>query len=162
MANPAISAVIDQLNLQTRLFKNVVSEIKDADASKRFTDSTNHVAWLAGHTVSTRYMLANMFGVKASEPYPELFANGKGLDATATYPSLSELTKDWDSISASVISRLNELSDSDIAAAAPFPLPVADATMKGFVSFIAHHEAYTIGQLGLLRRLNGYPAMQYN
>jgi hypothetical protein len=145
MATQQIASIIDQLNMQTRLFKNVVADIKEEDAKKQFTPDTNHTAWLAGHTVSTRYDIGKMFGVQASEPYPELFAQGKGIQAGATYPSISDLTKDWDSISDKVITKLNTLTDSELSAPLPFKLPIAD----------------TIGQLGLLRRLNGYPAMTY-
>ncbi len=161
MATQQITALIDQLNLQTRLFKNAVADLKDEDARKQIVPGTNHTSWLAGHTVSTRYGLANMFGAHASEPYPELFAHQKGMEAGVEYPSISDLTKDWDSISNVVIAKLNTLTDEDLAAPLPFQLPIADTTKKGYLSFITHHEAYTIGQLGLLRRLNGYPAMTY-
>ena len=161
MATQQITALIDQLNLQTRLFKNVIADIKDEDAKKQIVPGTNHTAWLAGHTVSTRYGLGSMFGLQVSEPYPEIFGDGKGLQSDIEYPSISELTKNWDSISSQVIGKLNTLTDEDISGPLPFQLPIADNTMKGYLSFIAHHEAYTIGQLGLLRRLNGYPAMTY-
>ena len=161
MATQQITALIDQLNLQTRLFRNAVADLKDEDAKKTIVPGTNSTSWLAGHTVSTRYGLANMFGAQATEPYPELFAHQKGMDHSVTYPSITDLTKDWDSISETLITKLNTLKDEDISGALPFQLPIADATMKGYLSFITHHEAYTIGQLGLLRRLNGYPAMTY-
>lgn len=161
MTTASLAPIIDQLHLQTRLFKNVTADITDTDSQKRFTDSTNHIAWLAGHIVSTRYMMANMLGVQASEPYPELFAQGKGLSEGAKYPSLADLTKDWDSISKALTDKLEVLSDTEANAAPPFPVPVSDQTMSGFINFTTHHEGYTIGQIGLLRRLNGYPAMKY-
>ncbi len=161
MATQQITALIDQLNLQTRLFKNSLADIKDEDAKKEIVPGTNNTSWLAGHSVSTRYGLAGMFGAQVSEPYPELFAHQKGMDHSIEYPSISDLTKDWDSISEIVIAKLNTLTDEDLSGPLPFQLPIADTTKKGYLSFITHHEAYTIGQLGLLRRLNGYPAMSY-
>ncbi len=161
MATQQITALIDQLNMQTRLFRNAVSGLRDEDAHEPIVPGTNHISWLAGHTVSTRYDLANMFGANAAEPYPEFFAHQKGMDATAKYPSISDLTKNWDAISDTLITRLNTLTDEELAGPLPFPLPIADTTKKGYLSFITHHEAYTIGQLGLLRRLHGYPAMTY-
>ncbi len=162
MATTPFSTIIDQLNLQTRLFKNVTAGIEDADAQKRQTPSTNHISWLAGHLVSTRYLMANVLGVQVSEPYPALFAEGKGLQEGTTYPALTDLTKDWDSISKALVDKLGTLSEADAAAAPPFPIPVAEQSIRGFINFTTHHEGYTIGQLGLLRRMSGYPAMKYD
>jgi hypothetical protein len=156
-----ISDLIGQFKLQERLFANVTSEIKNEDGQKRINQNTNHLAWLVGHTVSTRYMLLNVLGVNASEPFPDLFSQGKGMQENVTYPSVTDLTKDWSSVSQKLEERLNALNGSELEANAPFPTPLGPS-IKNFISFCAHHEAYTIGQMGLYRRFLGYPAMKYS
>ena len=115
----SIKHLINQFNLQTRLFNNVTVAIKDDDAAKPMNEKTNHIAWLTGHTVSTRFMLASALGLKESEPFSELFQNGKGIDKTADYPSMHELTKDWNSLSAKITSALNSLSEETLGAKMP-------------------------------------------
>jgi hypothetical protein len=156
-----ISDLIGQFKLQERLFTNVTFEIKNEDGQKKINQNTNHLAWLVGHTVSTRNMLVNVLGVKTSEPFPDLFSQGKGLQENVTYPTLAELTKDWSSLSQKLEEKLHALTESELAANAPFPTPLGPS-IKNFISFCAHHEAYTIGQMGLYRRFLGYPAMKYS
>jgi len=150
-----------QLNLQTKLFNNATVGVSDADSTTRLNDHTNHIAWLSGHVVSTRYMLASVFGLSAQEPFPTLFTNGKGLDPDATYPSMAELRKDWDSISAQLASAVENLTEEALGQKMPNPVPTGD-TLGDFLNFILHHEAYTIGQLGIARKFFGLEAMKYN
>ncbi len=157
----SIKNLIDQFNLHTRLFNNVTVAIKDGDAAKPMNENTNHIAWLTGHTVSTRFMLAGALGLKESEPFPEQFENGKGIDKNAKYPSMGELTKDWNSLSTKIASALNLLNEETLNAKMPRPVPTGD-TLSDYISFLMHHEAYTLGQLGIYRRYYGVDAMKYN
>lgn len=157
----AITDLIGQFKLQEKLFINVTSEIKNEDSHKKMNQNTNHLSWLIGHTVSTRYMILNVLGVNISEPFPDLFAQGKGMQDNVTYPVISELIKEWNSVSGKLEEKLNSLTDSELEANAPFPTPLG-ASIKSFISFCSHHEAYTIGQIGLYRRFHGYSAMKYN
>jgi len=51
MATNSIGPIVDQLNLQTRLLKNVISGISDETAHKKLEGSPNHAAWITGHLV---------------------------------------------------------------------------------------------------------------
>ena len=157
----AMKYLAGQFKLQTRLFNNVTAEVSEADSKQSLNSNTNNMAWLAGHSVSTRYMLAQILGLSVSEPFPALFANGKGLDKTAAYPSMSELTNDWNTISAQIETALNTLPAEALHNKMPQPVPTGD-TLGDFLAFLMHHEAYTIGQLGLARRFYGLQAMTYN
>jgi uncharacterized damage-inducible protein DinB len=117
--------------------------------------------WLAGHVVSTRFMLCNVLGSPAQEPFAELFEKGKGIDDTAAYPAMGELTKDWDAISAQLIKAFEAMAEDVFEGAAPIEVPVQDQTMRGMITFFMHHESYHLGQLGLLRKAHGYGAMGY-
>jgi hypothetical protein len=156
----ALATVISQLELQTMLYNNCVDGWKEADAEKR-PGQANHVKWIAGHLVSSRHMMANALGLGVQEPFPALFENLKGRQDDVKYPSMAELTKDWNSISGKVINKLKSMSDAQLNAPAPFPTPGGDGTLKGTFGFFAHHEAYTIGQLGYARRIAGMEAMKY-
>jgi DinB superfamily len=156
----SIKHLINQFNLQTRLFNNATVDITDANAGKSINENTNHIAWLTGHTVSTRFMLAGILGLNVQEPFPALFQNGKGVDKTEKYPSMKELIAEWNSISEKVAAALTNLTEEAIANKMPQPVPTGD-TLADFISFIIHHEAYTIGQIGIYRRVYGMEAMSY-
>jgi hypothetical protein len=155
-------AVINELiGLQSRLFNNLAEAVNDTHGSVQLTETTNHMKWLAGHVVSTRFMLCNVLGSPAQEPFAELFEKGKGIDDTATYPAMGELTKDWDAISAQLIKAFEAMAEDVFEGAAPIEVPVQDQTMRGMITFFMHHESYHLGQLGLLRKAHGYGAMGY-
>lgn len=154
-----ISSAITQCELQTRLFRNVLDGMEE-----HWTDSpkgANHAAWLAGHLVSTRHMMANVSGLQIAEPNPELFGNGKGLETKANYPGLSTTISHWQGISHKLSPHLRGLSPETLARKAPFATPAGE-TLADFFTFLMHHEAYHIGQLGILRRYFGKEAMKYN
>lgn len=156
-----LAPVIEMVKLQTRLFSNTIAGVSDENGDDRLTDHTNHLKWLTGHLVSTRYMLANIAGIEAAEPYPELFAKGKGIETDANYPSLNELSRDWESISAQLLEKLQAMDEDALNTTPPIQVPVEDQTMRGMMTFFLHHEAYHIGQMGYLRKYHGYEAMSY-
>ncbi len=157
----SIKHLISQFNLQTKLFTNVTVGLTDSDAQKPLNGNTNHAAWLTGHIVSTRYMLANVLGLDVKEPFPALYENGKGLDKTAKYPAMSDLTKDGNALSEKMVTALSSLSEEALNNKMPRPVPTGD-TLGDFIAFLIHHEAYTIGQLGISRRFFGLEAMKYS
>lgn len=149
--------LVTQYEQQTHFFTKALEGIKEDDRQKTLTDDTNHLAWLAGHIVSCRFMLAQMMGLQVSEPYPTLFANLKGIDLKVGYPPLQSLQKDWPAISEKLTQKLGELSDEALLGKAP----MGDGSLMDIVVFFAHHEAYHIGQLGFLRKCLGYQRMNH-
>jgi len=156
-----LKLLISQFKLQTRLFKNVTIGITDPGSLKQFYENANHVAWLTGHIVSSRYLLAGLIGLKEAEPFAELFLNGKGMDKNSIYPPMAELTKNWDSLSEKIAAALDSITDETLSSKLPRPVPSGD-TVGDFIAFILHHEAYTIGQIGIYRKFQGLGAMSYN
>ncbi len=77
MKTNSIAPIVDQLNLQTRLFKNVISGIDEEAAHKKIEGSPNHAAWIAGHLVSSRYLLVNMIGMMTKNPIQNYLRTGK-------------------------------------------------------------------------------------
>jgi hypothetical protein len=162
MKNPQISALIEQFDLQTRLFNNVLKDVDSGNFKKLPTATTNNYEWLAGHVLNARYNISNILGLNVKSPCGPQFDNFKPYDASISYPSVQEIRKDWPQISEKFIAKLGEVGDEFINSPAPFKVPVSDSTMKGIIAFFAHHEAYHIGQLGYLRKYLGLPAMSYD
>lgn len=160
-ATTSLQPLIEAFKLQTRLFKNVTKDISDEHAQGNFGGSPNNIAWITGHLFSTRHMLATVLGITDREPFPELFERGKGIQENIQYPSMEELTAGWDEFGIKIITRLENISEEDLQAEAPVQTPISENTLRGFITFICHHEAYHIGQLSLARRHFGYESMSY-
>jgi uncharacterized damage-inducible protein DinB len=155
-----LASVTTMFEMQTRLFTNATDGISDENATERLNE-TNHIAWLTGHIVSTRIMLLNVLGNQMTYSFDDLFGKGKGLEADANYPSMADLMATWNEVSENMMAALNELDEDRLNSEAPFQVPISDPSLRGLLTFFVHHEAYHLGQIGLLRKGLGYEAMGY-
>lgn len=147
--------------LHTRLFGHCLEGMDDEAAGFRINGSTNSAAFIAAHLVDSRAWAARMLGVDVPAPFGGTVAYGSSLDALESVPTLAESTAEWHAISPVLIGRLDALTPADLTAIPPTRFPIGDATVAGALTFLLHHEAYHIGQLALLRRAVGLPAMTY-
>jgi uncharacterized damage-inducible protein DinB len=160
-ATTTLQPVIEAFKLQTRLFRNVTRDISEEHAKAHFGGCPNHIAWITGHLVATRYTLGAVLGLTDREPYPEFFESGKGIQDDIDYPSMDNLIAGWEDFAEKIIERLESLTEDELHADPPIQTPVGDNTLRGFITFICHHEAYHIGQLSILKRYFGYEPMSY-
>lgn len=147
--------------LNTRLFDNVTGDVTDAEAARRIGEQVNSFAWIAGHALWVQYSLAGLLGLADDNPYAEHFGTGAAFDPSADAPSLSRMRADFDALAPRILAALEALTPDRLDAAAPFPLPVRDQSLRGLLDFQMHHLAYHTGQLGLYRRFLGKAAMSY-
>jgi uncharacterized damage-inducible protein DinB len=150
-----------QFDLHTRLFNNVLDGIDDAEADQRASQTVNHIKWLAGHLLATRYGFKELGGLDVENPYAELFAHGKPIDDHATYPPLDDIRERWNAISSKISEAFVNLPSEIADGPSPVNVPVGDMTLGGFLSFLMHHEAYHLGQMGILRKYLGKEGMNY-
>lgn len=155
-----LSLVISQFEIHNKLFGNVLEDT-ESNSSSQINEFTNHIAWIAGHIVSSRFAITNLLGLNTMEPYPGLFEHGKGIDQNAEYPPISNQLNAWDEITPQLIEKLKSTSDEELDAKGPFNVPTGNKIGQ-IINFFAHHEAYHIGQLGILRKYFGKEAMKYN
>ena len=151
-----------QFDLHTRLFNNVLDGITDAEANERARDTVNHLTWLAGHLTSTRFGMGKIAGLEEQDPWSDLFSHGHSISDEADYPSIEAIKAKWDAISGAISASLAHLPDAVLSSPAPAKTPIDDGTLGGMLTFLMHHEAYHIGQMGLLRKYLGKEAMKYS
>lgn len=160
--NNSISSLIKLYDLHTALFPNVIEGISDKDAHNRLNTKANHVAWLTNNLVQLRCSLARTAGIKLEPAFDEFLKNFKGIQDGVTYPSLAEYKKDWEKITPVLRNTLTALTEEQLNAPPPVPIPeMGNESLGAFVGFFIYMEAYGIGQIGLWRRLLGYEAMKY-
>ena len=149
------------LRLNTRLLLNCLEGLSDDQASVRVLPPTNSVAFLVAHLIDARHKLLAVLGGAAENPLTELFADARSIDDVPSLPSLVELCEAWQAVASALASRLAELSAEEIDAPAPQRYPGDDPSVLGALAFLVQHDSYHIGQLALLRRALGLPAMRY-
>lgn len=111
--------------------------------------------WVLGHIVAFR---STILPLLAAEPFWTAddcrpYARGsERLDPAAARP-FEELLRDLDTTQERIRAGIGRLDDASLAATAPGE----KRTLGQRLFFLQFHEAYHIGQLGLLRRLAGKP-----
>ena len=117
----------------------------------------NSAHWVVAHLAATRRQLARRLG--AALPTAAWEASvARGAPAGEVHGATpAALVDDLRATGVEVRARLDALTPE--AAAAPFgrTLPDGSTTVIDAARFVQLHEAYHLGQLGLLRRLQGLP-----
>ncbi len=152
-----MSTIPMQFELQTKLFRNAIDGIEDGAASERHNQNANHLKFIAGHLVYTRLMMKDFGGYDADARFDQF---KEKMDPNADYLPMKDILSKWDEISGPLTAGLKAIPAAALAAEAPFPTPGGN-TVEGLLGFFAHHEAYHIGQLGILRKFAGKDAMSY-
>jgi hypothetical protein len=162
--------LLAQYDLHNLLFNNVIAGISDDEAGKCIADPMNSVKWLAGHLVWAQLNLANISGVQVIVPWGYQFMSKEGAteadyNASKTeVPTLETIKTKWNEISSAIRTGLENLPEEALSSTIQVPHPILpfDNTLSGLWAFINHHQAYTIGQIGILRRGLGKEAMKYS
>ena len=161
MATPT-AALKTQFDLHTRLFNNVTEGITDEESNTRTHGLINHIKWIAGHMLHSRLnTITKVTGGQPDDTYGAQFGRGMTIDHNAPYPSMEEITSKWNAVSPAISERINNIPEEVLASKSPVQAPVADDTIRGLFSFLLSHEAYHVGQLGILRKMVGKEAMSF-
>jgi uncharacterized damage-inducible protein DinB len=148
--------------LNSRLFLNCLDGWKEDQARWRPAPDANSAAFIALHLVDSRHYIAKILGVTMENPFAFL-AEARTIDDVKTWPPLAEVREAWKAVTGNMRERFKTLAPEDLAAKAEWAeMPMDDRTNLGMVIFMMQHESYHIGQLGLLRKQAGLPAMSYS
>jgi hypothetical protein len=157
----AISTLVNMYDWHTKLFINVIDGVADEDTQNRLGTKANHIAWIAGSIVHSRFELGKYLGLDFKQTSDELFKDYKGLQENVTYPPLDEYRNDWKKISGPLKDALANVSEEKLNSPDPMEMPGGPYTFLDTLVACTDRESYCIGQIGLWRRLLGYEAMKY-
>lgn len=149
-------------NLNERLFVNALAGVTEEQAKERISDHNNPINWIAAHTVHARYLMLLFLGKPAANPYNELFDNFRAYDASLKYPTLNEIKQEWQKVTGLLKDALKSVTEEFLAGDSPIKSPIGDFTNGGTLAFLAQHESYDIGQIGILKKYLTKEAMSYN
>ncbi len=161
--------LLAQYDLHNVLYNNVIAGISDDESNKCIADPMNSVKWLAGHLAWAQLNLANIGGAPQEFQWRDHFHTKQGATPAdlaappSEMPTLQQIKDKWNEMGPKIRQGLENLPDAslDTVIEAKHPIAPFDNTLGGLWAFINHHQAYTIGQIGILRRGLGKDAMQY-
>ena len=156
-----LPALHEILKLNTRLFFNALEGVDDEMANRRILEEVNPIIFVACHMMEARFALARMLGAEAVAPYRELL-EVTDISQILEYPPMEGVRQAWEEVSEVLEAGLPAATEEMLSASPPFPFPVDDTSALGGIAFLLQHEAYHIGQLGLLRRALRLEAMTWS
>jgi len=162
--------LLAQYDLHDVLFNNVIEGISDEESNQVLADPLNSVKWLSGHLLWANANLANISGVPLEVKWRDHFHSKQGggpedFNAPPSpLPALKEIADKWNADSPAIRKGLENLSEEALNSIVDFKHPIHpfDNTLAGLWAFINDHQAYHIGQIGIIRRALGKEAMSYS
>ena len=159
--DPRVVSLAEILRLNTVLFRNCLDKLNDEQAALRPSGGTNNAAFVAAHLTNSRFYLLKVLGVDHEDPLAPYLDGKKGLDDLDTLPALSEIQAAWTLAAHLLKDRLAVMTAADWDGPSNVRFPLANGTLLATLTFLVQHDSYHIGQLSLLRKYCGLPAMRY-
>jgi uncharacterized damage-inducible protein DinB len=160
--DPRIAPLAELLRLNVRLFRNCLDGLSEAAARVRPSDSTNSASYVAGHMVESRYYMLKLLGAEQANPLRGFTGEWKGIADIAEWPSLQDISAGMTTAAEALDRRLASITTAELDAKVdPWFEGVTGSTF-GMLNFLMQHDSYHLGQLSLLRKYAGLPAMKYS
>ena len=160
--DPRVETLANILRLNTRLFRNCLDSFSADAYGQRPTATTNSAAFVAAHLADSRFFLLRVLGAERENPLARYLEKARSIDEITSFPTLQETLTAWTAASHALRDRLEQLTTADLDGPSRAPLPAAGQNMLGALTFLVQHDSYHIGQLALLRKHAGLPAMRYD
>jgi uncharacterized damage-inducible protein DinB len=159
--DPRVAPLAGLLRLNSRLFANCLADLTEEQAMQRPSDSTNSALFVAAHMVESRYYTLKVLGAPLPCPLEPYLGQWKGIDEISAWPSFAEIRAAWEEASKALEARLAAMTAADLDQPSGTKMPVEDRSVLGLFGFMVQHDSYHLGQLSLLRKHAGLPAMSY-
>lgn len=157
--DPAIAPSVTLYAVNNRLFEEALKGLSHEQLLMSPSEAANPILWIAGHVANTRFGLSAMLGMKLHRPWGDMFNRSAVRPGAAAYPDLGVILAAWNEVTAGLMARFEALTDAELRAPSPQPLPTPDRSMRGAIAFLAHHEAYHLGQMAYVRKCLGLPGL---
>ncbi|MBA4406904.1 hypothetical protein C0389_06485 [bacterium] len=151
-------AVIYKVN--STLFVNSFKDVDEKAALKRPNKKTNSMIFIALHLIDARNFILTQLGIKTKHPFAKYMDWADSIDEIKIYPKLSRVLSEWKKLDPVLMKKLNSLSQKQLEIKMNIDFPGGKRVLN-MITFLSEHEAYHVGQLGMLRKFYGLPATQY-
>jgi uncharacterized damage-inducible protein DinB len=161
MVDSRVLCLAEILRLNTQLFRNCLDSLDDGAAAMRPSSETNNIAFIAAHVTDARFFLLRVLNAEHPNPMAAYLKDARGIDDLKRLPTLGELQAAWTDASRALRDRLPSLTAAELDGPSGARLPGPELTMLDTLTFLVQHDSHHIGQLALLRKYVGFPAMTY-
>ncbi len=151
-----LGIVAQNFQMGDALFERALSDVSNEHIHRRIDQRGNSLLWLAGHITTSRYAVARLIGLPDKCPFGELFGRGVPSKPDDEYPSIKEIKLAFAELSEKLKAQFEKLMPEDYEKEVVERYPTARHDVLHALSFLSFHEAYHVGQMGLIRRLLGY------
>jgi uncharacterized damage-inducible protein DinB len=127
----------------------------------RPSDTTNSARFVAAHLAESRYYILKILGAARPFPLERYLGEWRGIDEITEWPSLAEIKAAWAEATAALEERLGAIGAAELDAPSGTQMPIEDRSVLGLFGFMVQHDSYHVGQLSMLRKHAGLPAMSY-
>jgi uncharacterized damage-inducible protein DinB len=158
--DPRVAPLAEILRINTKLARNCVDALPDDQACARSVANANSAAYVAAHMVESRYYILSVLGDRTPSPFADQ-VGWKAIDEIPELPTLGQIDAAWTEVSSLVDQKLKSLTRDQLDAPHETQMPIESKTKLGIVGFMVQHDSYHLGQLSLLRKSAGLPAMSY-
>ncbi|BDU74500.1 DinB family protein [Mesoterricola silvestris] len=135
----------------------LVGDFTEADWAVR--DASGHdPRWLVGHLATYRNRVAAALGLPVeTAPWEALFLRGTSPRDLPADLDIGAVAAAFHAAQAAMAAAWEGVTRETLAKPVGRTLPDGTTDVAGLVGFLAWHEAYHLGQLGIFRRLAGKP-----
>lgn len=168
MSRARVEKAVEQMEKVRGRVKDYVKDLTPEEWFWHPQEFTTHVAWQVGHLAVSQYNLClrRVRGrTKEDETLiPDSFIEhfklgSRPVAGAENNPPLEEIKRVFDAVHAQSLDELGKRTDEELDVPVEQPHPVF-TTKLGAVEYAPSHELVHNGQIGLLRRLMGKPALR--
>lgn len=159
--DPRVEPLVAILRLNTRLLLNCLDGLTDETARLRHAHGVNSTTFIAAHVTDSRFFMLRTLGGALQNPLSAFLDKAKSIDEITDWPSLDIVRAAWKDVSFAVDTRLDTATADELSTAVDARFPGVERTRLGALTFLVQHDSYHLGQLALLRKPAGLPAMSY-
>jgi uncharacterized damage-inducible protein DinB len=147
--------------LNADLLLNTLDGLSEEQANSPVVPGGNTIAFLVAHVIDSRHVLVNLLGHPLPNPLEAALAGARSLADVGPLPALASLRAAWVTVSRHLDAVLVACDSGRLQQPCTQRLPGSDGTLEGAVAFLLQHDSYHLGQIAMLRRHHGLPAMSY-
>jgi uncharacterized damage-inducible protein DinB len=157
-----VAPLAELLRLNRRLFHNCLDGLSGEQAGLRPSEACNSPVFVAAHLVESRHFLLKTLGAEIHNPLARYTGGWKSIADISEWPTLEQIGTAWDAVSGALEDRLTAIAAAELDQPITTRMPLETRTTLGMLIFLTQHDSYHVGQLSLLRKYAGLPAMKYS
>ncbi len=159
--NSIIKPLLSIYEVNSKLAVNSFKDVTEMLSLKRPNKKTNSMMFILLHTLDARYYLLKSLGSRMRNPYAKYVDWSNSIEDLIKYPRLKNVLSTWRSLDKTFKKKLSSLTAKQLNAKLESGFPGNDKPVINMISFLAEHEAYHVGQLALLKKYFGLPAVTF-